>query len=310
MSQHDLGHSKLNGKAQPNDVADDGFTVQEPSSDTPVRRGRRINGETPRRQMDGRPDFDRNFHGAARTRHISGTEAQAEVTRLARLSLLEYAQTRAAAAKLLGLLAGLGRLPGTLDDRSIIIFIQKRRRGDQCEPITKATEELAVRLARQIARWVSDNRQALAEADPDMGVLYNRPADLWRPLYAIADLAGDSWPELVRLSQAVLAGNDDDEAKPLGVRLLTDVRAIFAAAAPVTELATASLVGQLNEMQDRPWPEMPGTAKPLTAAKFTRTLGKFGITRRRLINPETKRAGDWGYRLADFQEAFARYLDA
>ena len=211
----------------------------------------------------------------------SGHERGKQATRCVgdKLILREFSAHAPAA------LAGIGRLPGTLDDRSIIMRIERKRRTDPAEPFTTRTEELAARLARQMARWIADNRSALAGADPHMGALYNRAADLWRPLFAIADRAGDTWPELARQAQAALAGDDDDEAKPLGVRLLADIKKIFEAECPRTELPTAEIVALLVEMQDRPWPEMGRTGKPLTANALTRMLGKFGIKRRREWDP-------------------------
>jgi hypothetical protein len=210
-------------------------------------------------------------------------------------------------------LAGLGRLPGTLDDRSIIIRMEKMKRDEQKTPITDASEMQAARLARQAARWVADNRQALASADPDMGSLFARPADLWRPLFAIADLAGSDWPALARDAQQALAADDDDDAKPLPIRLLADIRdvmkevfevAVDAGGDPPSEFNSQALVDRLVGLPGRPWAEMKG-GKPLTTNRLARLLRGFRILPDR-IGPEHERTR--GYLFSAFDDAFARHL--
>ncbi len=50
----------------------------------------------------------------------------------------------------------------------------------------------------QRAIFCADNETRLRSADPDTTGLQNRVADNWRPLYAVADLAGGEWPARVR----------------------------------------------------------------------------------------------------------------
>jgi hypothetical protein len=88
-------------------------------------------------------------------------------------------------------IAAIGRLPPTIEDRSIVVRV-KRRRPD--EPIASLrqdrTDELD-ELCRICARWAADNATALAAADPTMPTdIVNRTADNLRPLLAVADLAG------------------------------------------------------------------------------------------------------------------------
>ena len=64
---------------------------------------------------------------------------------------------------------------------------------------------------------VKDNESALRDADPTMpdGV-HGRAADNWRPLLAIADLAGAEWPERARRIAVKLSGRlEDDSFGPL-----------------------------------------------------------------------------------------------
>jgi putative DNA primase/helicase len=95
-------------------------------------------------------------------------------------------------------IAMIGRLPDTLDDRAITIRLRRRKPIERVRAFrSDRAGELRV-LAQKAARWTLDNRQALTAADPETGELVNRSADNWRPLFAIADIAGGKWPRLAR----------------------------------------------------------------------------------------------------------------
>ena len=77
-------------------------------------------------------------------------------------------------------------------------------------------------LCRKAARWATDHAKALAAADPAMPAgIINRAADNWRPLLAVAELAGASG--LARLDAAELA-TDPDGKQSARVLLLGDLR--------------------------------------------------------------------------------------
>src|SRR5262249_29251418 len=108
-------------------------------------------------------------------------------------------------------------------------------------------------LARKAARWASDNADRVRGADPDIPAgIFNRVADNWRPLLAIADAAGGDWPERARRVLVAMAGVNDDQST--GAMLFADIRDIFsereADRLPSTELAEA-----LVAIEGRPWAE-------------------------------------------------------
>ena len=149
-------------------------------------------------------------------------------------------------------------------------------------------------LARKIARWCDDNRQALAASDPDTGTLANRPADNWRPLLSIADLAGGRWPKHARaVAEAVETAKQDQSKRTM---VLSDIRDIFAARPGIDRLRSAEMAEVLGAMENRPWSEWRN-GKPMTPAALARLLAPFRIT------PGTKRDGEAtfkGYLLSDF----------
>lgn len=207
-------------------------------------------------------------------------------------------------------LAGIGTLPGTIEDRAIQIVMRRRMRSEPIQPIDDSARQTAARLLRQATRWTADHATELRDARPHMGSLFNRAADRWRALYAVAEVAGAEWPKLARETMQALAAVSDDEADSLGEQLLADIKKIFRDASPRTELAPAEVIKGLVDMPDRPWPEMGRSGCPITENRLTRLLKSFGIRQSREWDHATQKAGPRSYRLADFNEAFGRYLDA
>ena len=93
----------------------------------------------------------------------------------------------------------IGKMPSTLTSRSIRIELQKKQPGANVKPLRVDRLDHLKPLLQQAARWVADNKIKLGAIDPDMPAgIGNRTADNWRPLIAIADVAGGDWPERAR----------------------------------------------------------------------------------------------------------------
>ena len=199
-------------------------------------------------------------------------------------------------------IAMIGRLPDTLEDRSVSIALRRRRPTERVQQFRSDRVQDLKQLARKIARWCDDNRQSLAASDPNTGTLANRAADNWRPLLSIADLAGGRWPERARaVAEAAETAKQDQSKRTM---VLSDIRDIFAARHGTDRLRSAEVAEILGAMENRPWSEWRN-GKPITPAAVARLLAPFGIV------PGTKRGGEAtfkGYLLSDFMEAFATYL--
>ena len=88
--------------------------------------------------------------------------------------------------------------------------------------------------------------------------LNDRAADNWRPLLAIADLAGGTWPEEARRAACLLSGEEQDGA--IGVELLRDIRSAFGYD---DVIRSSDLVAKLTADPERPWAEWKH-GRPLT----------------------------------------------
>ena len=199
-------------------------------------------------------------------------------------------------------IAMIGKLPDTLEDRAVTVSLRRKKPTERVKQFRSDRTFELKQLARKIARWTADNRDALVASEPDTGALFNRAADNWRPLLAIADRAGSDWPVTARsIAEAAEATKQDQSIRTM---LLNDIRSAFAARPYATRIGSTELAAELGTMEGRPWAEWRN-GKPITAASLARMLAPFGISSgTRRDGPETFK----GYLVADFDEAFARYL--
>jgi hypothetical protein len=206
-------------------------------------------------------------------------------------------------------LAAIGRLPGTIEDRSIAIGLRRRLPGEKIARFRQDREDEVMRdAARRAARWALDNAAALGHLEPEVPPeLQDRVADNWRPLLTIADAAGGDWPERAREAAVALAREGAADRASIGTTLLSDIRAIFRKK-DSDRLSSVELTDALGALEDRPWAEWGRSGKPLTKNGLAALLQKFRIEPKgiRLKDGHTPR----GYTLKAFEDAFARYLEA
>jgi hypothetical protein len=201
------------------------------------------------------------------------------------------------------LLAGIGKLPGTVADRSIPIEMERKRSDEKVKPLRAGDGDELRNMGRKVARWVTDNLAALRGARPEPPVqIHDRAADAWSPLFAIADLAGGTWPKRARLA-AIELSTDGEDAMSSGVLLLADLRELFANQ-PSGVLFTREILKALHADETRPWPEWKN-GRPITDRQLAALLKPYKV------KPKTVRRGietDKGYRLDWFDALFASYL--
>lgn len=198
-----------------------------------------------------------------------------------------------------------GALPPTLHDRAVTITMRRRRRDEYIERFRAAKLRDFKPLCRQAARWTADNLEHLKTLDsvvPDS--LNDRAADNWRPLLAIADLAGGEWPKAARKAALVLSGGDlDTEEDGPGVMLLGDVMLLFRKH-EADRLSSAELIDGLVKLEGRPWADW-FRGKPITARGIAQLLKAFGIRPKVERHEDEKQAR--GYNKIDFKDPCTRY---
>ncbi|MEM7272658.1 MAG: DUF3631 domain-containing protein [Actinomycetota bacterium] len=196
-------------------------------------------------------------------------------------------------------LAGIGRMPDTIEDRAVIIKMRRRAPNETVHPYRLRRDAPPLnQLRARLHRWARSHHAELTRAVPEMP-LEDRAADTWEALIAIADLADGPWPELSRAAATVLTDQvDSDES--IATQLLHDCRVAFAGRSMIrTEELLSTLKGDL----EAPW----ATHGPngLTPRSLAKILKEFGISSHNLRHDGTQSKG---YRASEFNDAWGRYL--
>jgi putative DNA primase/helicase len=195
----------------------------------------------------------------------------------------------------------IGKLPATLASRAIHIALRRKMSSESVTELRPERRDHLVPLCRQAARWAADNADKLRLAEPGLPAnIYGRTADNWRPLLAIADVAGGHWPEMARSIAESLNGKFSEETA--GIMLLDDLQRIFAEGKQ--QITSVSLIETLVAMEDRPWPEWK-SGRPITARQVAKVLEPFGIRPGQVWEHGKNLRG---YERAQFDDAFSCYL--
>jgi hypothetical protein len=205
-------------------------------------------------------------------------------------------------------IAQIGRLLGTWDDRSIVVPMRRKRKVDRVSRLRERMLDRLADLGRQAARWVQDNLQDDVEAEtPD--VLDDRAVDNWEPLQVVADLVGGSWPERARQAAVALSEGRDAEDDDRGIRLLRDTRTVLTRPAyqHMKRIASSILVDELLEEKESGW-ATAFKGHPLNQRTLASTLRPFGIKPKTFAADTPRKTTYRGYDRAGFQDAWERYL--
>jgi hypothetical protein len=183
--------------------------------------------------------------------------------------------------------------------------MQRKTSSEQCQRLRELD---TLSLRRQCARFVLDHADAIANACPHIpGDLNDRAADIWEPLLALADLAGEHWPDLARLAAVELAASSQ-QSNPIS-SLLLDIRVAFLTSRS-ERIFSHILTQKLNSLSDRPWSHLtrgrPGCRSGgVTEVWLAQQLRPYGIrpTTLRISGLRAK-----GYEKEDFRQIFGRYI--
>jgi hypothetical protein len=199
------------------------------------------------------------------------------------------------------MIASIRALPDTVQDRSIIVHLKRRARGE-------AVGRFRLRRAEQEAAPIRESWEALAETlilpdevdVPDE--LDDRAADSWEPLVALGEAAGDEWVSRARHAAAVLSGAGEVEDDTLPIRLLAGIRSVFDDKG-VDRLPTSVLLDGLHADEEAPWADWHG--RGLKAEGLAYLLRPFAIRARQMKLDGAKVRG---FDRDVFTDAWDRYL--
>jgi Protein of unknown function (DUF3631) len=265
---------------------------------------RKVDAERPTLLLDesdaafkGDKDYAEALRGILNTGYRRGGSTTVCVGQGANISYKDFPTFCAKA------IAGIGKLPDTVADRSIPLRLERRGPGETVERfrLRQVGAETAD-LYDYIAYVAEQAVGLLAEARPALpDELDDRAQDVAEPLLALADFAGGDWPARARAAIVELCAGrvvDDDS---MGIQLLADVREVIGGD---DRIATTALLGRLAALDERPWAEWFG--KPLTSRALARLLKPYAIHSRsvRMEDGSTPK----GFLREQFEPAWGRYL--
>jgi hypothetical protein len=202
-------------------------------------------------------------------------------------------------------MAGIGDcLPDTIADRSIPIRLQRRTRDELIERFRRREVEPATTALRTaLAEALEPQLPLLHDARPQLpDELDDRAQDVWEPLLAIADLAGDDWSQQARAAALELSAGQAREDDSLTARLIADICSVFNDT-DEDRLKTTDLIDQLCRIEENPWGDCRG--RPITPQALSKLLRPYRIkTQSVWVQGETVR----GYKREQFADAFHRVL--
>ncbi len=276
---------------------------------TPAALYRRIHVEHPTLLLDesdsafrSGEEYAESLRGILNTGHRQGGATTVCVGQGANMTYGVFSTFSAKA------IAGIGRLPDTVEDRAISIVLKRKAPGEKAARFRWRTAgEEAAPLKERLEAWGSASVETLAEARPDIPLaLDDRAADGWEVLLAIADAAGGDWSRRARAAALALSVGDAREDESLGVLLLSNIRDIYTERG-VDRLTCSALAKALVGLEEAPWADIPGTrGKALDTRRLGWRLKRFQIKSRtiRLEDGSTAK----GYMVEQFEDEWARYL--
>jgi hypothetical protein len=203
-------------------------------------------------------------------------------------------------------LAGIGDLPDTIMDRSVVIRMRRRRPGEKVAEFRTMRDTPSLHALRdRLVVWLAPLHATAMDLTPLMPV-EDRAADTLQPLIAVADLAGGRWPAAARsacLAMTKHEAEQDQDNSSLSIRLLGDIRRAFDAEGNPSALRTSRLLDILNQDDESPWPGY--TDKGLTPRGLQILLKDYTISAANRRFPGNVQAR--GFTRLQFADAWARY---
>jgi hypothetical protein len=204
-------------------------------------------------------------------------------------------------------------LDGALADRCLPVPLRRKRKDEATKSYRMAVAEAeGIVLNQELDRWARGGpllrrlEGTYATAEP-LPLDNDRMADLLRPLQAVltAGFGGpDGYP--MKVLRTYAAGMEDRgsevERQSKGVRLLAACREVFLGGPEKWGfIPTTELLARLHKMDEGPWKHYDH-GRALGAEGLANLLRPYGIRPGR--DGQTAR----GYYLADFADAWGRYL--
>jgi hypothetical protein len=199
------------------------------------------------------------------------------------------------------ILAGIGRLPDTIVDRSIPILIHRRLKTQPCQKYRRRDRALAKPIHDTLEAWSKD--VDIPASQPQMpDFMSDRQEDIWEPLLAIADAIGGDVPELAREAARVVCDNEDEVG--YGATQLAAIRKVVGDQNRITSADLISELWEADALPSRLMEDEEPNHKKIGhwLSKFIQSYGGKPARKLRFGEQTFK-----GYEGAELREIFDRY---
>ena len=199
-------------------------------------------------------------------------------------------------------LAGIGTsaIPETVADRALMIEMRRMLPNEQIlEFESDEVEKYFLPIKEKLQNFATENESRYRELRPELPreSLNPRARDLWKPLYKVAECAGDEWIKKALLASVALSsGESDPEEASLSLRLLSDTREVFTE----DQITTRDLLERLRELEESPWAYL----ERFNPSVLAHLLKNYGIKPKPFSGGKVR-----GYYRKSFEDPWNRYLD-
>ena len=199
-------------------------------------------------------------------------------------------------------LAGIGTsaIPETVADRALMIEMRRMLPNEQIlEFESDEVEKYFFPIKEKLQNFATENESRYRELRPELPreSLNPRARDLWKPLYKVAECAGDEWIKKALLASVALSsGESDPEEASLSLRLLSEIREVFTE----DQITTRDLLERLRELEESPWAYL----ERFNPSVLAHLLKNYGIKPKPFSGGKVR-----GYYRKSFEDPWNRYLD-
>ena len=198
-------------------------------------------------------------------------------------------------------IAGIGEFSDTLVSRSISIGLRRKGINEEIIYLDDGYFDEQAEMRSALQNWSNTiDPEVLITVPSIPDGVGNRMRDNWLPLLQIAQLAGASWVEKCHDAIQVLEIKRKAETSALTVNdLLMDLREVLRKFTG-PEIRSSELLERLLCISEGDW-HSANNGRTITSKWLAMKLRPYGITVQRRSDCNV-------YMLADFEDAFKRYL--
>ena len=199
-------------------------------------------------------------------------------------------------------LAGIGTsaIPETVADRALMIEMRRMLPNEQIlEFESDEVEKYFFPIKEKLQNFATENESRYRELRPELPreSLNPRARDLWKPLYKVAECAGDEWIKKALLASVALSsGESDPEEASLSLRVLSDTREVFTE----DQITTKDLIERLRGLEESPWAYL----ERFNPSVLAHLLKNYSIKPKPFSGGKVR-----GYYRKSFEDPWNRYLD-